>query len=111
MDHKDINVLYKIKNLLKSGTIRIKQKNKFIYQISNFNDMYFCVKSINGNIRLKVPIFIESCKFFNIQYIESSSTVPHHSNYLAGLIDTKGSIIYNYPDNRIEVNIELKYND
>jgi hypothetical protein len=28
-----------------------------------------------------------------------------------GLIDTKGSIIYNYIGNRIECNLELKYNE
>lgn len=111
MNHRDINVLYKIKNILKCGSIRLKQKNVFIYQICNFKDMFFCINSINGNIRLKVPKFKDSCKFLNIEYIEASSIVPYYSNYLAGLIDTDGSIVLNYPNNRIEVNIEFKYNE
>jgi len=111
MNHRDINVLYKIKDLLKCGSIRIKQKNVFVYQICNFKDMSFCVNCINGNMRIKVPRFIECCNFFKIPYIEASPIVPYYSSYLAGLIDTDGSIVFNYPGNRIEVNIEFKNND
>ena len=37
--------------------------------------------------------------------------MPEDSAYLAGLIDTEGSIVFNYPENRIEAHIELKQNE
>ena len=31
--------------------------------------------------------------------------------YFSGLIDSDGSIVFNFPSNRIECNLELQYNN
>lgn len=35
------------------------------------------------------------------------TSLPH----LAGLIDTDGSIVFNYPGNRIELHLEFNFNE
>ena len=106
----DSRVLYRVKTLLNGGSIRIKNKNCLIYTISTKDLMICCLKNINGNIRIKLPGYIEACKYFGLQYIEAITPIPAGSNYLAGLIDTNGSIIYNHLTNRIEVLLEFKQN-
>lgn len=104
---RDSRILYRIKTLLNGGSIKIKNKNCLIYSISTKNLMAYCINNINGNIRIKIPGFILSCNYFNIDYIAAISPIPLNSSYLAGLIDTDGSIIFNYPGNRIELLLDL----
>lgn len=66
--------------------------------------MYYLISNINGLIRLKVPNFIKACDILNIPYIEANYTIQPNDPYLAGLIDTDGSVVFNYPSNRIECN-------
>ena len=72
--------------------------------------MLFIINKLNGLIRLKVPSFKEACKINNIIYIEANYNIDLYNPYYAGLIDTEGSIVFNYSGNRIECNLELEYN-
>ncbi len=107
---RDARILYRIKDLLKTGSIRSAGTNLIIYQVSNFDGMSRFVNMINGHIRIKIPGFLDACKFLNIAYIPASPIIPKNSAYLAGLIDTDGSFVFNYPNNRIELMLEFKQN-
>jgi hypothetical protein len=73
--------------------------------------MKYILKHINGLIRLKVPGFKEACTLYNIDYIEADYNIKLNDPYYAGLIDTDGSIVFNYAGNRIECNLEFEYNE
>lgn len=105
---RDSRILYKIKDLIKGGSIKIKNKNCLIYTISTKLLMTRCINAINGNIRIKIPGFKFSCEYLNIPYIEAENKISYDSAYLAGLVDTDGSIVFNYPENRIELLLEFK---
>src|SRR5687767_9002348 len=70
-----------------------------------------CLTLLVGRIRLKVPSFKEACSLLQVPYAEPDYVIKQHSAYLAGLVDTDGSIVMNYTGNRVEVNIELKCNE
>lgn len=61
-------------------------------------------------MRLKIKGFKESCDYVNIQFKEADYQIPANDPYFAGLMDTDGSIIFNYSGNRIECALEFKLN-
>jgi hypothetical protein len=71
----------------------------------------YVLKKINGLIRIKVPGFKEACSLYNIYYIKPNYNIKLYDPYFAGLIDSEGSIVFNYAQNRIECNLEFKYNE
>ena len=73
--------------------------------------MLYIIKNINGLIRLKVPNFKEACILYDINYKEANYNIKLYNSYFAGLIDTDGSIVFNYAGNRIECNLEFQYNE
>jgi hypothetical protein len=73
--------------------------------------MIFIIKNLNGLIRLKVPGFKGACNIYNMDYIEPNYNIGRYDPYYAGLIDTDGSIVFNYSGNRIECNLEFEYNE
>jgi hypothetical protein len=73
--------------------------------------MTYIIKNLNGLIRLKVFAFKEACNLTKLAYIEPNYNIKLYDPYFAGLIDTDGSIVFNYAGNRIECNLELQYND
>ena len=73
--------------------------------------MVYILKNVNGLIRLKVPGFKEACTLYNINYIEANYNIGLYDPYFAGLVDTDGSIVFNYAGNRIECNLEFKFNE
>ena len=62
-------------------------------------------------MRLKIKDFKESCDYVNIQFKEADYQIPANDPYFAGLVDTDGSITFNYSGNRIECGLELKLNE
>ena len=94
------------------GKIRAdKNKPYSIYIVSTKETMMYIIKNINGLIRLKVPGFKEACNLCNIDYIEANYNIGLYDPYFAGLVDTDGSIVFNYAGNRIECNLEFQYNE
>ncbi len=109
---RDIRILYHIKDLLKCGRIRKHGvHNVFNYIVSHKEGMMKLLLLLNGNIRLKVDKFKEACMLYNIEYIVANNQVQEGSAYLSGLVDTDGSIVFNYPNNRIELHIEVKQSE
>jgi hypothetical protein len=72
--------------------------------------MLFLINKLNGLIRLKVEGFKKSCDYLGVEYREANYNIEPYDSYLAGLVDTDGSIVYNYAGNRIECNLEFEYN-
>lgn len=111
LHNRDIRILKRIQDYLHIGRIRAdKNKPYSMYIVSTKENMHYILTNVNGLIRLKVPSFKEACILYNIDYLEANYTIPLYDPYLSGLVDTDGSIVYNYTGNRIECNLEFKYN-
>jgi hypothetical protein len=112
LHNRDIRILRRIQDFLHIGRIR-RDKNKpySMYIVSTNEDMKYIIKNVNGLIRLKVPAFKEACYLYNIKYLQANYNIGLEDPYFAGLIDTDGSIVFNYAGNRIECNLEFQYNE
>jgi len=62
-------------------------------------------------MRLKVPSFKFACEFLGIKFIEAHYRLKPFYSYFTGLVDTDGSIVFNYNSNRIEYVIEVNNNE
>lgn len=101
-----------MQDFLHMGRIKTdKNKPYSIYIISTKESMMYIIKNINGLIRLKVPSFKEVCNLYNINYIKPNYNIGLYDPYFSGLVDTDGSIVFNYAGNRIECNLEFQYNE
>lgn len=106
---KDKKILTFIQNNLHMGKI-INKDPYVLLIISKNEDMKKLINSINGLINFNLDSFKFACLYYNIKYIESDKIIKLNNSYLAGIIDTNGSIIYNYKKNRIECNIKFNKN-
>lgn len=112
LHNRDIRILNRIQDHLHIGRIRAdKNKPYSIYIVSTKETMSLIIKKINGLIRLKVPGIKEACFLYNIDYVEANYNIGLYDPYYAGLVDTDGSIVFNYSGNRIECNLEFQYNE
>lgn len=112
LHNRDIRILTHIQNTLHMGRIRAdKNKPHSIWIVSTKEEMSVLINKVNGLIRLKVPAFKKSCEYLNIAYIEANYNIEPYDPYLAGLVDTDGTITYNYTGNRIECNLEFEKNE
>lgn len=112
LHNRDIRILRRIQNFLHIGRILTDKKKPYsIYVVSRKDDMMHIINNINGLIRLKIPSFKEACILYNISFINPSYNIGLYDPYFSGLIDTDGSIVFNYTANRIECSLEFKYNE
>lgn len=112
LHNRDIRILSHIKDILHIGRIRSdKNKPHSIWIISKKEEMLFLINNINGLIRLKVLGLKKSCDYLGIAYKEANYNIEPNDPYLAGLVDTDGTIVYNYAGNRIECNLEFEHNE
>lgn len=82
-----------------------------MYIISRKKDMEYIITRLNGLIRIKIPGFKKACTYYNIEFKEPNYNIEPFDPYFSGLIDTDGSIVFNYSGNRIECNLEFQYNE
>ena len=109
LHNRDIRILSYIQNTLHIGRIKMdKNKPHSLWVISKKVEMIFLIDKLNGLIRLKVDGLRKSCEYLNIEFKEANYNIKEYDPYLAGLVDTDGSIVYNYVGNRIECNLEFK---
>lgn len=73
--------------------------------------MLFLINNINGLIRLKVVGLKKSCDYLGIDYKQANYNIERNDPYLAGLVDTDGTVVYNYAGNRIECNLDFENNE
>jgi len=108
---RDVKILHQVKKLVKGGIVKKHTKKTMCYIASNKNHLVFILNTINRHIRIKSVDFKKACSFFNIHYLHSDYNLGKNSNYLSALVDIKGSFVFNYPNNRIDLFIELKQNE
>nr|YP_009560597.1 hypothetical protein [Ulva compressa]ATP01497.1 hypothetical protein [Ulva compressa]AZT79238.1 hypothetical protein [Ulva compressa] len=109
---RDVRILTTIQNMLHFGRIRYDKKNPYCtYIVSTQEHMRTIINLINGLIRLKVDSFKKSCIFLNIVFKPADYTLKGLDPYFAGLIDSDGTIVFNYKGNRIECVLEFKLNE
>ncbi len=109
LHNRDLRILAHIKDVLKVGRIvPVKNKPYSIYIASTRLEMAYIITHVNGLIRLKRKNFELSCKWLGIAFIEPNYRIEANDPYLAGLIDTDGSIVYNNTNHRIDVSLEFK---
>lgn len=109
---RDVKILATIQNMLHFGRVRYDKKNPYCtYIVSKQEDMKKIINLINGLIRLKVNSFKKACTFLEIQFRPASYILKAMDPYFAGLVDSDGTILFNYPGNRIECVLELKLNE
>lgn len=112
LHNRDVRILTRIQNYLHMGKIRSdKNKPYSIFIVSTKESMNYILNGVNGLIRLKVPSFKQACVLSNIDYIEPDYNIALYDPYFSGLVDTDGSVVFNYSGNRIECNLEFKYNE
>lgn len=112
LHNRDIRILTRIQNFLHIGKIRAdKNKPYSIYIVSTKESMAYIINKVNGLIRLKVPCFKQACLLYNINYKQADYNISLYNPYFSGLVDTDGSIVFNYSGNRIECNLEFQYNE
>ena len=112
LHNRDIRILSRIQNTLHLGRINSdKNKPHSIWIVSKKEDMLFIINNINGLIRLKVPGLKKSCAYLDIAFKEANYNIEANDPYFSGLVDTDGSIVFNYPGNRIECNLEFERNE
>lgn len=112
LHNRDVRLLTRILNYLHIGRIRSdKNKPYSIFIVSTKESMNYILNGVNGLIRLKVPSFKEACFLSNIDYKEANYNIALYDPYFSGLVDTDGSIVFNYSGNRIECNLEFCYNE
>ena len=63
--------------------------------------MEYLITRLNGLIRIKIPGFKRSCQYFKIDFKQPDYNIKPYDPYFAGLIDTDGSIVYDFSGNRI----------
>ena len=104
-------MLTQIKHILQCGRITESKKTPYVtYIVSTKKEMELFVNIVNGLIRIKVDSFKIACNYLNIEYKQSNYEIKPLDPYFPGLIDSDGSIVFNFPSNRIECNLELQYN-
>nr|ULC80535.1 hypothetical protein [Ulva rigida] len=109
---RDVRILTKIQDMLHFGRVRYDKKNPYCtYIVSRQEHMRTVVNLINGLIRLKVHSFKKACIFLNIVFRPADYTLKALDPYFAGLIDSDGTIVFNYQGNRIECVLEFKLNE
>jgi hypothetical protein len=93
---------------------RIRDVNNQPHSLLTFskkNEIIFLISKINGNIRLKLDSFKQACSLYDIKFVEPNYNIEKNDPYFAGLIDTNGSIVFNFLNNRIECTLEVKYTE
>jgi len=111
LHNRDIRILSRIQDYLHMGRIRAdKNKPYSTYIVSSKETMMYIVNNINGLVRLKVPGFKLACDLYDIHYKQANYTIQVNDPYFSGLVDTDGSIVFNYAGNRIECNLEFQHN-
>nr|YP_052716.2 cox1-i5 protein [Starmerella bacillaris]AAR10346.2 cox1-i5 protein [Starmerella bacillaris] len=111
LHNRDLRMLTRIQNKLHMGRINtINNKPYSLWMMSTKEEMSYMINNLNGLIRLKYDNFMKSCNYLNIPIIMPDYNIKPYSPYLSGLIDTDGSMMFNYSKNRMDCSLLFKYN-
>lgn len=91
----DARVLYSIKNLLGGGSVKLRANSQSMrYRVKKQKILIDILNRINGKLynQRRLDQFDQACALVNITPIQSPTLIDKQSAYLAGLIDSDGSI-------------------
>ncbi len=94
----DSRVVYDIKNKLKAGSVYKRSNSKSIrYRVKSTEAIKNIIDRINGKLynKARVKQFERACELLNKQSMNKSSLLTKDNSYLAGLIDSDGSLAIN----------------
>ncbi|CAK7920008.1 putative endonuclease (mitochondrion) [[Candida] anglica] len=112
MHVRDVKMLTRMQNKLHMGNMSYEKNKPYVrLNMSNRKDMLLVFNNINGLMRTKVDSFKKGCNFFNMDFMEANYVLEPNDPYFSGLMDTDGSIVFNYTGNRMECNLEIKDNE
>ncbi len=94
----DSRVVYDIKNKLKAGSVHKRSNSKSIrYRVKSTEAIKNIIDRLNGKLynKARVKQFERACELVNEQSMNGSSLLSKDNIYLAGLIDSDGSLAIN----------------
>jgi hypothetical protein len=104
---RDVRILKRIQNMTHVGRIRTVNATPYVmYIASSKQHMSRILTCVNGHIRVKIPSFEKACNSLNIHPLSAPQLKPYDA-YLAGLIDSDGSVALNFQQNCITVAVEI----
>lgn len=101
----DIAILYSIKNMLKSGTIKPRSgSNSVRYRVKKTETIFDIVTRLNGRLyhQGRLNQFQKVCSMLNITFLPSSSVLCPTDAYLSGLMDSDGTITISVSNSSFE---------
>ncbi|GMM32648.1 hypothetical protein DAMA08_020890, partial (mitochondrion) [Martiniozyma asiatica (nom. inval.)] len=107
----DARMLYRLKDTLGVGNMKKRKPNLLTYRISGFLDLEYILNKLNGLIMLKGKNFKLACLDYGMEFKEPNYVMSKNSAYLAGLMDTDGSCMYNESRRRMELSLEFNDNE
>jgi hypothetical protein len=98
-----------VQNTLHLGRIRsVPNKPHCLYIVSTQAEIKYLIERLNGLLLLKTDRIKTVCSIYNIPFKYGNYDVLPFDPYFAGLVDSDGSIVFNFTSNRIECCVELK---
>jgi hypothetical protein len=91
----DSRVVYNIKNELKAGSVHLRSGSESVrYRVKKRAVIIDIANRLNGKLYNPVRLdqFLKVCERLNIKPLQSPALINEQSAYLAGLIDSYGSI-------------------
>lgn len=91
----DAKLLYNIQNTLGGGSVKVRANSKSMrYRVKERKIIIDVLNRINGKLynQRRIAQFQQACALTNITPIQSSPLTHNESAYLAGLIDSDGTI-------------------
>nr|AYQ95262.1 hypothetical protein [Trochiscia hystrix] len=91
----DSRVLFDIKNKLKAGSVKLRSNSQSVrYRVKQKSVIIDILNRLNGKLYNKGRLeqFAKVCEMLNIKLIDPSPLLDKKSAYLAGLIDSDGTL-------------------
>ena len=91
----DIRLCYNIKNKLKAGSIKIRGgQNSTRYRVKQRDCILNIINRLNGKLQhpTRLKQFMLCCSILNVKFIVPPLKIDRESGYLAGLIDSDGTL-------------------
>lgn len=109
MEVRDIACLYKIKNRYGGTVTPLSHAQAVRYRLHHLDGIKQVINDLNGLLLNPVRIsqFSKICDLYNISKLDSIA-LEYHSRYLAGLVDSDGSIYMNIISQQVFITISQK---
>jgi len=105
---EDSRILHHIKDIIGGGAVKPRSGSRSVrYRIASQSDVVKILTRVSGEIRIRTEKYKEACTIMGVPY-KPAGVLTLESSYMAGLVDTDGTIVYNKANNQIRVVIANK---